>query len=192
MSKKDLVESLQDIIDTINDGLEKGADKAAFFCALSIPDICAQIEYSNSNIKKMDVGERYSKWYDENIFKFENSPVDIALNQLDGEILYWIRCKMYHEGELFHKKTLKKLEEKYIKLASEDATLNNLTLDKITIEFVSENLERFGSIRFKNSKEIDAVRFHAYISPKNLAQKLVWTAEGVIRNFYEKNNPTSG
>lgn len=52
------------------------------------------------------------------------------------------------------------------------------------IEFVDEVVDSFGHVRFNASEEI--IRFYAYVNPKNLAQKLVWIAEEVIRNYNNK------
>lgn len=187
MAKIDLVNSLQDTIDTVQDALDKGADKAAFFCALSIPDICAQIEFSDS----MGVRERYSKWYNENVYPSENPPGQFPMNQLDGDVAYLIRCKLYHEGDRSHRNTLKKLKKKY---------KNSLSLheefkgDKIefSLEFVPEDTENFSICQTSNvaNQENEVIYIKARVSPKTLSKKLIWIANGVIENF-KKNNPPS-
>lgn len=195
MAKKDLVVSLQYVIDTIRDALDKEAVKAAFFCALSIPDICAQIEFSNSQLKRMETGDRYIKWYDENIFAYENPPKGVAMNQLDGTVAYLIRCKMFHEGQLLHKHTLKKLENNYEELIKNDEKFK-LSEIFFNFKFVTTDVESY-SIGYAsvdiNNRPIGPITLNAEVDPKLLSQKLMWTAEGVIRNFNEKqkNNPTS-
>lgn len=191
MAKIDLVESLQVTIDTVQDALDKGAEKAAFFCALSIPDICAQIEYSNSKLKNMDTGERYSKWYNKNLYYSENPPGQFPMNQLDGDVAYLIRCKLYHEGEPLHKKAIEKMEENYKLLISEDQLLISGEIN-VNVKFVSENCERF-SMKYdvdRDNHPTGTIVINVYVNRVMLAQKLLWIANGVIENF-KKNNPAS-
>ncbi|GAA0431334.1 hypothetical protein GCM10008934_21040 [Virgibacillus salarius] len=62
--------ALINVINIVNDALDKGAYKSALFCALSISDICGQIEYPELD-KQNCVGKRYKKWYNENIYPYE-------------------------------------------------------------------------------------------------------------------------
>lgn len=123
---KEILQSLNRIVNIIKDALDKEAIDAAFFCSLSIPDIMGQFcypelrEYTNKNV----VGKRYIRWYDEHVFKYENPPLNKNyddnifqnINQIDGTILYAIRCKYFHQGNLVHNEVKSKLQKKYHKL----------------------------------------------------------------------------
>lgn len=114
---KEILQSLNRIVNIIKDALDKEAIDAAFFCSLSIPDIMGQFcypelrEYTNKNV----VGKRYVRWYDEHVFKYENPPLNKNyndnifqnINQIDGTILYAIRCKYFHQGSLVSRAIIK-------------------------------------------------------------------------------------
>ena len=94
----------RDSIDTFIEEIKKCLDAnlymSAFHMALSLPDICSQLEYPN--IKKTET--RYIKWFDENVKdvfgltvkmhkeKFENN--DFV--HLNGKTCYAIRNKLFH------------------------------------------------------------------------------------------------
>src|SRR5699024_9563963 len=121
----------------------------------------------------------------------ENPPGQFPMNQLDGDVAYLIRCKLYHEGDRSNRITLKKLKKKY---------KNSLSLheefkgDKIefSLEFVPEDTESFSICQTSNvaNQENEVIYIKARVSPKTLSKKLIWIAEGVIENF-KKNNPAS-
>ena len=62
--------------------LDNGLYEAALALALTLPDICGQVEYPA--IKK--VGERYTKWIDD--FK-----------HLESQDIYKLRCAFLHSGD---------------------------------------------------------------------------------------------
>ena len=89
------------MIETLISDVEKALDAEAYMAALSLvltlPDICAKAEYVNSMKNK----DRYIKWYDEYIGKYEKSPResnDPELPYLSGEVVYQLRCMMLHQG----------------------------------------------------------------------------------------------
>jgi hypothetical protein len=86
----------------------------ALTTTLMLPDVCGKAAYPN-----LRVGERYKRWYDENIGQYEK-PNDIGegeeikLPVLDGEMVYRLRCAFLHEG-------------------NPDAAVNNKNLDRFEI-----------------------------------------------------------
>lgn len=169
------IESLKKSIEIVNDALDKGAYSAAFFCALSLPDICSQIEYKENKGKK----QLYIKWYDEFIFSFEDLKYNSdekwdhfrKSNKINGEFIYLLRCKLYHEGELYHEE-LKQLLNNEFKKDYENQKM------KIEIDLNAE-IDSFGY--FGSDKKCDDVHIKIRVNQKMLTKKLVWNAEGVIR-----------
>lgn len=100
-----------ELIDSIEDCLEKKAYLGALSLALTIPDICGQIEYPEEE----NVGKRYRKWYDTFIFKYENPiPLEnwMVKNRFDGFICYQLRNSIFHSGEV-NRYVRDKIKEKY-------------------------------------------------------------------------------
>lgn len=89
------------MIDRLIEDVERALDANAFMAALSLiltlPDICAKAEYGNTLGNK----ERYIKWYDSYIGKYEKEPdppQGIELPYLSGEVVYQLRCSVLHQG----------------------------------------------------------------------------------------------
>lgn len=84
------------IINDIEICLSAKAYSAALSLALMIPDICGRAEYENPR-----VGERYKRWYEEYIGKYEPYSMegyDFDVANVTGEVLYELRCEMLHLG----------------------------------------------------------------------------------------------
>ncbi|KAF1299348.1 hypothetical protein BAU15_01500 [Enterococcus sp. JM4C] len=166
--------SLKEIINIVKDAVSKEAYSAAFFCALSLPDICSQIEYKRKQGEK----KYYIKWYDEFIFKYEVPNYDDDkwdnmrnIDKLDGEFIYLLRCKLFHEGELYHKELDKLIRNKFQK-EYEDK--------KINLEFdLNAEFDSFGY--YDSSWKPDEITIRIRLNQKNLTNKLIWTSEGLIR-----------
>lgn len=81
-------------IEDIKKALEAEAYLSALALALTLPDICGKVAYP-----KLSSGERYIKWFDENI-------TDYSLNEIadypvfDGKKCYKLRCSFLHEGSI--------------------------------------------------------------------------------------------
>ena len=79
--------------------IDNGLYEAALALALTLPDICGQVEYPA--LKK--VGERYTKWIDD----FVDSKVlyDQFFDEVDdfkhleSEDIYKLRCAFLHSGD---------------------------------------------------------------------------------------------
>ena len=85
------------IIDETEKALSHDLYFAALNLALTLPDICGKAEYPN-----LRTGERYKKWYDENVGVTEKPPKctedEPEMPYLSGEVVYSLRCSLLHEG----------------------------------------------------------------------------------------------
>ena len=88
------------IIDNINKSLEIEAYMAALSLALMLIDTCAKAEYPSDHNK-----ERYIKWYNDYIGKYEKADFDDEINEesvempyLSGEMIYKVRCNVLHQS----------------------------------------------------------------------------------------------
>ena len=129
---KEILMSLERVVDITRDALNKDAIDAAFFCSLSIPDIMGQFCYNDlreqTNKKKNVVGQRYIRWYNEYVYTYENSFLNQKdndhifqnINQIDGKILYAIRCKLFHQGSILHDDVIDKIRIKYSELIGDN------------------------------------------------------------------------
>lgn len=85
------------LIDDINKALDAEAYMAALALALTLPDICAKAEYGDTLRNK----ERYIKWFDEYIGKYEICPREEGeecMPYLSGEVVYSLRNNVLHQG----------------------------------------------------------------------------------------------
>lgn len=85
-----------DLINDIENALKNNCLRVALGMALTIPDICGQVEFP-----KLNVGERYSKWCDKYL---KNQGFITTGNSGDkvisGDICYKLRCAYLHSGNL--------------------------------------------------------------------------------------------
>lgn len=99
------------IIDAITKEIERDLESEAYLSALAltltIPDICTTSIYGKHSKKQ------YVDWYNQYIGQYENpqnlidklylindieSKIDETIPYLDGEVVYKLRCYMFHEG----------------------------------------------------------------------------------------------
>ncbi len=95
------------IIEGVKDANEKDCPLPALALALTLPDICSQIEYPHEK----NVGNRYEDWYDNFIYKHENDGVMFAnfmsnqhdkkdsFHRFNGYVCYTLRCLLLHRGD---------------------------------------------------------------------------------------------
>lgn len=86
------------LVNDINKALDGDAYLAALSLVLTLPDICAKAKYPTDRNK-----ERYVKWYDEYIGKYEHPGYaededDVHNPYLSGEVIYNLRCNVLHQG----------------------------------------------------------------------------------------------
>ena len=69
----------------------------ALALSLTLPDTCGKAEYPG-----LKVGERYIRWYDENVIDIGKMPrfddSDAEMPHMSGEVVYSLRCQYLHQG----------------------------------------------------------------------------------------------
>lgn len=99
------------IIEVIQDANAKNCPLPALALALTLPDICSQIEYPNEK----NVGYRYRNWYNNHVHKHEAfhctlntqsisndsscQSMEEMLHKFNGYACYKLRCLLLHQGE---------------------------------------------------------------------------------------------
>lgn len=92
-----------EILNDIKKACKADALRSAYALALTLPDICGQIEYPQKSCK-----ERYSLWIDNFLEETENNGIiDIIIAdkesqhkaiKIDGAMYYKLRCQYLHAG----------------------------------------------------------------------------------------------
>jgi hypothetical protein len=165
----EILESIKKLASIIEDALAKEAIDAAFFCSLSIPDLMGQYHYpyfrKDTEKNKGVVGKRYIKWYNEYIFKYQNPHIEGIddddvfqnINQLDGFIIYNIRCKLFHQGSILHRTVEEKINTKYKNLVGieDDKLIINITFEKYSTSygFSTNNYDEFKTVNININKK---------------------------------------
>lgn len=76
---------MQKIINSVYKALDNQNWHAALFVSLTLPDICAALEYEKTS------GKGYSKWVEENLTQYKGF--------LSGNDCYALRCALLHQGK---------------------------------------------------------------------------------------------
>ncbi len=80
--------------------LDAGAYQAAVALALSLPDICSQVEFPSED----KVGVRYPQWCNKYIdlndakVPIKDQDIDFSDNELNEDTIYALRCAVLHSG----------------------------------------------------------------------------------------------
>ena len=179
----EIISSLRNVTEIVKEALDKNAYRAAFFCSLSIPDICGQLFYpdlrgNNSSTK------RYKKWYNENIYQYEHPEKDIEYvdplidkyNLLDGDMIWLIRCKLYHQGLTVNDEVIKKLKNKYKNSFKEN-------FDKIQLNInLDEGRDHFRFIYDNFGADTETkMNIDIFVNQEILAKKLLRHAENILK-----------
>ena len=121
---------IQKIIDDVSKALEHQCFTPALMAALTLPDICGNVEYPGYTSKK-----RYVSWFDKYIphglSPFWDNEKGKNLPELNGEIVYLLRCSLLHEGTInFEKTKIKCIENRfdYFELYTEPFNENDIYL----------------------------------------------------------------
>jgi|SRR3989339_197068 len=85
---------MQDLLDQIEKGIEAKLYYLSLFAALAIPDICGAADASNGEASKA----QYIKWFDEHLQSKYNT-------KFNGELCYYFRCSLLHQGSSQHPKS---------------------------------------------------------------------------------------
>lgn len=88
--------NMLDLIDDIENALQHNCLRVALGMALTLPDICGQVEHP-----KLNVGERYTKWCDKYL-KNQGfiTTGDIEDKVISGNMCYKLRCAYLHSGNI--------------------------------------------------------------------------------------------
>lgn len=151
------VDSISFLIKEIKNCMDKGECVAAFYMALTLPDICGKLEYPSEKPSK-----RYILWFDEYIGNYEQSPFAkedpswADMPYMSGENMYKIRCSLLHAGT-------NDLGEEF-------------NLDDFLFQW-NGAVERSGvDYDFNGNK-----RKYWYVNVRLLTQKIMWATEAFIR-----------
>lgn len=109
------------------------------------------------------------------------------MNQLSGDVVYLLRCKMFHEGSVDHRSVINKLRCKYAVLSAEKYKED--FPDGVDIDFKINMFSEYESISVRYSHELighKIIKVQVNVNQTELAKKLMWNAEGVIREFNKK------
>lgn len=82
---------IEQIVNDINTALKNGAYLSALSLALTLPDVCGKAEYPGGR-----VGERYKKWYQENVGQYETDG-EGNCPYLSDEVVYSLRNSFLHQ-----------------------------------------------------------------------------------------------
>lgn len=90
---------MDELIKNIKAALKGNAPMAALALALTVPDICAQIEYPAITM----VGERYKNWFHAHLNQYYKDNFTLAGNSLgmqefNADVCYKLRCALLHSG----------------------------------------------------------------------------------------------
>jgi len=88
------IETMQDLLDQIEKGLEAKLYHLSLFAALAVPDICGAIETVDGEASQA----KYIKWFDEHLQSKYNT-------SFNGELCYYFRCSLLHQGSSQHPKS---------------------------------------------------------------------------------------
>lgn len=84
------------IISDIRKALEQDLFMVALTTALTLPDICGNVEFPGDPNWK-----RYISWYDKEITAYKKAGRNATVEdmpELDGGVVYSLRCSLLHEG----------------------------------------------------------------------------------------------
>jgi hypothetical protein len=88
-----------EILDDIEKSLKAEVYRPALALALTLPDICGKIEFSELT-QNGSTKQHYVKWYDENLTKYDYPEEFEERLKFDGEKCYRLRCAYLHSGNI--------------------------------------------------------------------------------------------
>lgn len=160
---------VNNLIKAIEESLVSKNYLSALTLALVIPDICSKIAYP----KESRIWKRYSDWYDEYIYKYENpkSEKELAImqNEIDGKMIYKLRCALLHEGSFDIESDFREYKE----IKSNQA-----------IKFMLTNSEVDAHLKFyEGDKSQNDPHIEVRLSVVNLCKKICAVGE----NYYKEH-----
>ncbi len=104
------VKEMKHLIESIRSSLRTENWYAALFIALTLPDICAKMQYTSETSSK----KRYVNWFNSYLSGiYGRNPPGKNNSFLSGEDCYALRCSLLHEGtdEISHQKSRQVLDD---------------------------------------------------------------------------------
>lgn len=149
------------IINEIRTDIKNDCYLSALMMALSIPDICSKAVSSDKTTSR----SRYIKWFDDNLVDNYRCKEDLLDPELTGEVLYELRCSIFHSGffDLQNKSKIKGQDEinefrLYADKLSNNYVISGTINDRVVIEVnivkLCELLCLLGEFYYKNNIEI--------------------------------------
>ena len=98
---------IQRIINEVRTAIENDCYIVALMGALTLPDICGKSAYP-----ELTVGARYTKWCDTYVYPARTDidestvNVDCGITNVNGKIIYSLRCSLLHQGNSRRGKSL--------------------------------------------------------------------------------------
>ena len=160
------------LIDDINKALDAEAYMAALALALTLPDICAKAEYGDTLRNK----ERYIKWFDEYIGKYEICPREEGeecMPYLSGEVVYSLRNNVLHQGNPNIDNT--KIKEEVNKI------------DKFSLVIEKKNKFDIYADASSLTKDLTSIQPKEVRSYRVNVRRLCFIISSVAKNMYAKN-----
>lgn len=149
-------DSVSLIIHSIKSCLEKGETVAAFYMALTLPDVCGKLKYPLDKPAK-----RYIAWFDEYIGNYEQSPLAKEDSKwsdfpyMSGKKMYEIRCALLHAGN--------------------NDLGQNFNLDEFLFDW-NGVIETAGIVDINGKK-----KSYWRVNVRILIQKIIWATESFLR-----------
>ena len=168
------INSLELLINEIENAINAKSYLAALHMALSIPDMLGKLTYPKFN------GNKYIKWFDENVrnitfgYLYSENPLGISDDspKMCGEVCYALRCKLFHEGVNNVNTSKVKINEFVLSFTDEDFVRGDYAGKDYEFDKYDPGTNTCPEINY------------LYISCKGLCKEIVAAA----KEFY-KNNP---
>lgn len=94
ISQREELSKVLESVEEVQKALSAECYLAALTLALTIPDVFAKLETPKRK-RRGGIGQYYAKWYNDNIFAYENDGKENT-NKIDGNIIYKLRCSIMH------------------------------------------------------------------------------------------------
>ena len=151
---------MEDLINSLKMAMQNENWYSALFLALSLPDICGNIDHPNCNVKY-----RYKAWFDE--YMLNNYKKDIGSKNkthifFNGDDCYAFRCSLIHAGsDNITKNTAQRIHDKF-RFSTTMPHLSDIINDKklvLNVKTFCFEIQTAVTNWFEKSENISSVRF---------------------------------
>ena len=162
-------------LNTIKELLQQGFYKEALTLSLLLPDICSKVVATTDNTYSNDIGERYRKWIDDNIYQFDIGCHGAQKNKFDcvnGYFCYNLRCKLVHGDAEDVQLLPNKPESSFMKQGYKQVFFRFTDADEsILISICNEKKEKYAIIGHSVKKLVLTILCAANTLYQNTADK---------------------